>query len=189
MITSPQPTYALSSIWNVLKLFLIPIGGGIPAGVLVARNQGFAWQVTTILYFFSDVILACVFEPLLLFFIALSKRSHRLKRVGEAVKLSMQQTTARYGTTGGAFTLILIAFGSDPMTGRSVAVAAGHGFLKGWLFAITGDLLYFGVLMISTLWLDGILGDGTRTTVIILVAMMVVPWAVRRFKESRKKES
>ena len=27
----------------VLMLFLIPIGGGIPAGVLLARDHGLAW--------------------------------------------------------------------------------------------------------------------------------------------------
>jgi hypothetical protein len=40
------------------------------------------------------------------------------------------------------------------MTGRAAAKAAGHGFLPGWAIAITGDMIYFVVLMASTLWLQ-----------------------------------
>jgi hypothetical protein len=177
--------HSFSEIWSVLRLFLIPIGGGIPAGVLKARDLGFLWQITAFIYFISDVILACVFEPMLLLFITLSKRSVRMTRVGEVFKLSMQKTIARYGT-GGPFTLIMISFGVDPMTGRSVAIAAGHGFITGWLLAIAGDMLYFGLLMASTLWLDGILGDGTVTTLIILAGMFIIPALIRRIKGELK---
>jgi hypothetical protein len=43
---------------SVLLLFLLPVGGGIPAGVLMARSQGLAWPVTAGLYLVSDVLLA-----------------------------------------------------------------------------------------------------------------------------------
>lgn len=100
--------------------------------------------------------------------------------------LAMEKTTARYGGTLGPFALIMIAFGVDPMTGRAVAVAAGHGVVTGWTFAILGDLLYFSVLMVSTLWLHEILGDGTLTTWVILGLMIGVPLFIRRFKAGRK---
>lgn len=45
----------------VLMLFLIPVGGGIPAGVLLARTMGLRWPVTAGLYFVSDLILALAF--------------------------------------------------------------------------------------------------------------------------------
>ena len=72
------------------------------------------------------------------------------------------------------------------MTGRAATAAVGHGFLKGWMLAITGDMLYFTVLMVSTLWLNNILGDGTKTMMIILVLMFVVPMIVRRVREGRR---
>jgi len=50
---------------SVLMLFLIPVGGGIPAGVLLARNTGIGWPIAAGLYFVSDVLLACAFEPVL----------------------------------------------------------------------------------------------------------------------------
>ena len=177
-----SPVNPISSAWEVLMLFLIPVGGGIPGGVLLARNRGLAWPVMMILYSISDVILAFIFEPLMLGAIAAGKRSSFVARLGEAFRKSMQKTTSNYGSTLGPLALVLVAFGVDPMTGRGAAKAAGHGFLSGWTLAITGDMLYFTVLMISTLWLNNILGNETRTTVIILVAMMVVPYLVRRIR-------
>jgi len=46
-------------------LFLLPVGSGIPAGVLLARANGLSWPVTAGLYFVSDVALAVAFEPVL----------------------------------------------------------------------------------------------------------------------------
>ena len=58
----PAPSIMIS----VLKLFVIPVGGGIPAGVMLAQAQGVAWPVTAVLYLVSDILLAVVFEPVLL---------------------------------------------------------------------------------------------------------------------------
>ena len=178
--------YSWSQIWGVLSLFLIPIGGGIPAGVLLAKANGILWPFTTLLYFISDLILACIFEPILIFFIRLGKRSAKAKRFGELMSQSIKMTLASYGNHTGAIALILFAFGADPMTGRSAAVAAGHGFVMGWMFAIIGDMLYFGVLMASTLWLNGLLGDGTLTTIIILAGMIIIPGLIRKFWNQKK---
>lgn len=176
----------LSNCWDVLKLFLIPVGGGIPSGVLLARSHGIIWPVMAVLYFISDVILACAFEPLMLMVIAAGKKSAFFARLGHAFRIMTQRSIARYGTGLGPLALIGVAFGVDPMTGRAAAAAAGHGFVTGWAIAIAGDMLYFGVLMASTLWLNGVLGDETRTTLIILAAMLVVPAIVRRVREARR---
>jgi hypothetical protein len=185
---SENLTHLLSNCWGVLSLFLIPIGGGIPAGVLLAKKVGMDWPMTTVLYFISDVILACCFEPVLLLLIALGKKSEKLRRFSENFSKAMQKTISRYGHNTGPIALVLIAFGVDPMTGRTAAVAAGHKFVAAWSFAIVGDMMYFGILMASTLWLNGILGDGTLTTLIIVAAMIFIPWAVRKFRERNQKE-
>ena len=49
----------------VFMLFLLPLGGGIPAGVLLAQTKGLAWPITAGLYFASDVMLALALEPVL----------------------------------------------------------------------------------------------------------------------------
>ncbi len=135
------------------------------------------------LYLISDVILALVFEPLMLQFIKASRKSPKLARVRDALAKSTSKTVSRYGIRPGPFTLVLITFGTDPMTGRSVSKAAGHGFLTGWTLTIIGDMMFFLVLMASTLWLNNVLGDGTLTAIIITVAMLAVPTLIRKIRE------
>jgi hypothetical protein len=153
---------SISSAWEVFMLFSIPIGGGIPAGVVLAKSRGLHWPVMTVLYFISDVALACVFEPFMMLVRLSGKRYPLMARFIEAFKKSTDKTIARYGIKPGPVTLIVIAFGTDPMTGRTAALAAGHGFFSGWTLAIMGDMVFFAVLMASTLWLNNILGDGIR---------------------------
>ncbi len=167
----------------VLTLFLIPVGGGIPAGVLLARKLGLAWPVAAGLYFISDVMLAFAFEPVLRMLVALGRKIPLLARVSMAMKAAMDRTASHYGGVGaGPFTLILIAFGVDPMTGRAAAMAAGHGFVAGWAIAIAGDMLYYGVIAFSTLRLNAYFKDPNTTMLIVLGAMIVAPILVRRLK-------
>ena len=62
---------------SVLLLFLIPLGFGIPGGVLLAHRAGIGWPLMSFLYFVSDVILAFLFEPLLRLVIAAGGRGRR----------------------------------------------------------------------------------------------------------------
>lgn len=167
----------------VLMLFLIPFGLGIPSGVLLARARGLGWPAMTALYFLSDVILAVLFEPVLRLIAAAGRRSPALARVSGVVRRSLERTAALYGGAGaGPFTLILIAFGVDPMTGRAAALAAGHGFAAGWGIAIAGDTLYFLVVAAATLRLIAVFGDADRAVMAVLAAMIVVPLLARRLK-------
>ncbi len=176
-------TATVQNSWDVFTLFAIPIGGGIPAGVVLARSRGLAWPVMMALYFLSDVLLAFAFEPVLRLFLYWGQRSAGVARFIAALKESMQKMSPQFSPTLGPLALIAVAFGVDPMTGRAAAKVAGHGFLTGWAIAITGDMLYFTVLMVSTLWLNNILGDGTWTTVIMLVLMIGIPAAIRHFRQ------
>jgi hypothetical protein len=173
-------TPALASAWGVFTLFLIPIGGGIPAGVLLAKTRGIPWPVMMALYFVSDLVLAVTFEPLMLGFVALAKKAPALERFAAAMREATRRTIALYGSPKGHVALVLVAFGVDPMTGRAAALAAGHGFVTGWMIAIAGDMMYFTVLMVSTLWLSSVLGDGTWTMVAIVALMVFLPRLWRR---------
>jgi uncharacterized membrane protein len=183
-----QLTTWFSSAWEVLMLFIIPIGGGIPGGVILGHQRGMPWPALMIIYFVSDVILACVFEPLMHLFVRAGKHSPLIARIHFAARESTKKTLSLYGTQLGPLALIFVSFGIDPMTGRAATAAAGHGFIVGWLLAITGDMFYFAVIMICTLWLSEILGDGTWATMVILAIMLGVPIVIRRIREkySRK---
>ena len=65
MNTDVESVNSIAHLWKVLALFLIPIGGGIPGGVVLAISYKMAWPVMMLLYFISDVILACLFEPIM----------------------------------------------------------------------------------------------------------------------------
>ena len=182
-----QSISSIHSMWEVLVLFLIPIGGGIPAGVLLAKVRGIDWPITTVLYFISDIILACVFEPVMLMVIRAGKNSPKFAKINEALKASSSKMILQYGVNPGPFTLVLLSFGIDPMTGRVVAHAAGHKFLAGWTIAIAGDMITFAILMSSTLWLSQYLGDGTWTIILITGCMFIIPGAIRKLRERFRK--
>ena len=181
----------LSNAWAVLALFVLPVGGGIPGGVLLAKSRGLWWPTVAALYFVSDLLLAVAFEPLMMAFISVGQRSERVAKIVAAMKVAMAKTLPALARRPGAFALIWLSFAADPMTGRAAARAAGHGFVSGWTLAIAGDMVYFFMIMASTLFLSGILGDGTYATVIILVLSMGVsylarhPWVSQLFSKRK----
>jgi len=171
---------------SVLLLFLLPFGGGIPAGVLLARAQGLAWPATAGLYLVSDLLLALAFEPVLWLLVLLAGKVPFLARLGVALQVAMARTAAQVSSPGaGPLTLVLIAFGVDPMTGRASALAAGHGFLGGWAVAIAGDLLYYAVIAVVTLRLNAWFRNPELTVLLVLGAMVVAPLLLRRLRPVR----
>jgi hypothetical protein len=169
----------------VLRLFLLPVGGGIPAGVLLAQAKGVVWPVTAALYLVSDIVLALAFEPILRLLAWFAGKVPFLARFSAALKSVTARSAAHFcGTGAGPLALIMVAFGVDPMTGRAAALAAGHGFVAGWAFAIVGDMLYFAVIAVTTLRLNRYFRDPNTTVLIVLGAMFIVPMLVRQFRSS-----
>ena len=182
MLTPPDSSAYMTHLWEVFMLFTIPVGGGIPAGVVLGDGYGVSPATMAVLYFFSDIVLAIVFEPIMRGFARLARHSQLLSKLNESLKKSTARTMSNYGAKPGPFLLIMIAFGVDPMTGRAAALANGHGFITGWAIAITGDMIFFTLIMASTLWLNNYLGDGTWTAVIIMTLMLVVPPLIRKLR-------
>jgi len=175
-----------STMFSVLKLFLLPVGGGIPAGVLLAYSKGIAWPITTCLYLISDVVLAIVFEPVLRLLVVLTGKVSFLTRFSAVLKAATARSVAHFGgTSAGPLALVMIAFGVDPMTGRATALAAGHGFIAGWTIAIIGDMLYFAVIALTTVRLNSYFRDPNTTMLIVLGAMFLLPMLVRYFKSAQ----
>jgi hypothetical protein len=172
---------------DVFLLFLIPIGGGIPAGVVLGNSRGVSWEVMTILYLLSDIVLACVFDPIMKLFIHFGKRSSFIAKINQSFKKSVLITTSKYGAKPQPHLLVFISFGVDPMTGRAATLMAGHGFFSGWAMAITGDMFFYFLVMASTLWLNNLLGDGTWAAIIITVAVIVLPSVINRIRTRFKK--
>ena len=178
-----QPVPPPADMLAVLKLFVIPVGGGIPAGVLLAQSRGLVWPVTAFLYLISDILLAIAFEPILRLLTWVCGLIPVLARLGALLRASTARSVSHFGGAGaGPIALIMISFGVDPMTGRASALAAGHGFIAGWAFAIAGDMLYFGVIAVSTLRLNTYIHDPNTTVLIVLAGMFLVPVLIRRVR-------
>ena len=161
-------------------LFCVPIGGGIPAGVLMARNAGVSPPAMAVLYFLSDIVLAFTFEPILRVFTWLGRWMPPLARMGTWIRsLAPARGRRASGRARSARTRpggVRRRPDDRPRRGRR----GGHGFVRGWAIAITGDMLYFVVLMASTLWLQGVLGDERLTIGAVLLIMLVLPSLIRR---------
>ena len=183
IIGSDQTT---SIMFSVLKLFIIPVGGGIPAGVMLAQTKGLAWPITTGLYLVSDIALAIAFEPILRILATVVSKVSFLARFSVVLKSVTARSVAHIsGTSTGPLALIMISFGVDPMTGRTTAHAAGHGFIAGWAFAIAGDMLYFAVIALTTLRLNAYFKDPNTTMLIVLGAMFVMPILIRYIRSTK----
>jgi hypothetical protein len=178
--TAPLPTGWPDGALGAFLLFMFPVGGGIPTGVLRARDGGIPAPLIMLMYLASDVLAAFTNEPVLRFARFLGRQIPILGLLGHWFSRLTMRTGLQGDGARGPLGLVLVSFTVSLMAGRAAAAAAGHGFLRGWSLAIAGDMLYFLLLMASTLVLSSILGDERMTVGIVLVAMFVLPSILRR---------
>src|SRR5437870_4169264 len=69
-----------------------------------------------------------------------------------------------------------------PTARRRPGPAARQGLVSGWSVAIIGDMAYFGVLRVSTLWVSSVCGDDRLTIGAVRVATWVLPLVIRRLR-------
>jgi len=140
-----------------------------PPGVMLGHHGGLGPIVMSILYFASDVVLACVFEPMLLL-LAHWRAACRSCARGHRV---LAQSRGRYRRTHVApIGIALTAFGAGLPFGRALAAAAGFGLVSSWLFTIAGDMAYFGLGMASTS--GSTISSATRDGSVRRLAVMIV---------------
>lgn len=178
--TAPVPSGWPHGWWGVLLLFCIPGGMGIPPGVLLGHGGGIGPIVMSVLYFLSDIVLACVFEPMLVILAALGRRLPLLRRIADKVLAAITHRMPA-GSRSAPIGIALTAFGAGLPFGRALAAGAGFGLVSSWLFTIAGDMAYFGLGMASTLWFDGLLGDPRMAAFAGLAVMFVVPALIQRW--------
>jgi hypothetical protein len=180
--TAPLPTLWPAGALGVFLVFCTQIGAGIPLGVIMARNAGLNPVMTAALYCASDVVLAFTMEPLLVALRWLGKRVEFIGRIGTRLAKLSGATGLREGRVQGPLGLILFSFAVAPAPARAASEAAGHGFISGWTLAIIGDMLYFTMIMVSTLWVSSVFGDDRLAVGAVLVAAWLLPMLMRRFR-------
>jgi hypothetical protein len=183
--TAPLPTNWPGGVLGVFLLFCLPpISGGLPMGVLMARDTGMSPLTTAGVYFVSDLLLAVTNEPMLALLRWLSKRIELLARIGRTFGRLTGSAGLQERGVRGPLGLILVSFMISMTTGRAAAAASGHGFFSGWTLAIVGDMAYFGLLMVTTLWVSSVFGDDRLTIGVMLVATWVLlPFVFRRLRQ------
>lgn len=182
-----DPSAPLPALWptgavGVLLVFATQIGAGIPLGVLMARDAGLNPAATAGLYLISDVFLALTFEPMLLLLRWLGKRVDWLATLGQKMMRFSGATGLSSGKVKGPLGLILFSFVFAPAPARAASEAAGHGPFTGWTLAIIGDMVYFGVIMASTLLVISIFGDSRLAIAPVIVGAWLLPMLVQRFR-------
>ena len=183
--TAPLPAIWPTGAWGAFLLFLIPIGGGIPLGVIMGRDAGLSPLTMSGMYFVSDIFMAVTHEPFFWLLGWLASAVPALGKVRDFFRKASSSAGLQDEGGRGPLGLILFSFTVDPISGRGAAAAAGHGFMAGWAFAIAGDMIYFGVLMAATLWLSGMFGDDRTTVGVVLMAVWGLSWLIRRRQQRR----
>lgn len=180
-----DPTAPLPASWptgglGAFLLFLIPIGGGIPLGVLMGHEAGVPPWTLAGMYFVSDIVMAVTHEPMFWVLAWLAKIFPPLAKVRDFFHRASQGAGLKEEGVHGPLGLILFSFTVDPVSGRGAAAAAGHGFVTGWSLAVIGDMMYFGVVMAATLWLHDVLGNDQATVGIVLLSLWGLSWYIRK---------
>jgi len=182
----------------VFALFWAPVGPGIPAGVLLARHIPLHPAVIFGLYALSDVLSAFIFGPI---FALLRKHGRKVEVIRKLGRRMLSLATlgvrvprpeeVKAGEKGLAPTLFRIAtigFGVDVYTGGMLATSLPVPRPLAWACAIAGDLVWFALLLGASIGAAWIVDDDRVVGVVVIVAMIVIPWIARRIFPALRNE-
>ena len=170
----------------VFALFWAPIGPGIPAGVLLARHVPLNPVVTFGLYTLSDVLAAVVCHPI---FTLLRRQGRRVKPIRwlgrrlmslAMIGVRVPRAEASGRTAPALFRVAVVGFGADIYTGGILATGLDVPRVRAWAAAIAGDLVWFALLLLTSLAVASVADDDRVIGLAVLVAMIIIPPLARR---------
>jgi hypothetical protein len=173
----------------VFMLFWAPIGPGIPAGVLLAVHAKLPPLLTFSLYTLSDTLGACICHPLYQVLRRWGGRVPALRALGQRLmKLALigtrppraEDLASGRGTLPALFRIGTIGFGADVYTAGMLVAGLPVPRLAGWGAAIVGDLIWFAMLLVTTLATAQVTDRSWVQLVVMVVVMFVVPRIARR---------
>jgi hypothetical protein len=175
----------------VFALFWAPVGPGIPAGVLLARHAGINPLVTLGLYTASDVLGACVCHPWYTLLKRLAGRVPILRAIGnKLMRFALlgarppRVEDLQHGAKGmfpALFRIGTIGFGLDVYHAGMVVAGLPVPRVAGWMAAIAGDLVWFAMLLITSMVTATVTEDDRVIAVVMIVVMIVVPQVAKRY--------
>jgi hypothetical protein len=168
----------------VLALFFAPVGPGIPAGVLLARHVALPPLATFALYAMSDLLAAIVCHPLFVWLRRHGRRVRPIRWLGRRM-LSLAMLGVRApegaGVAPALSRIATVGFGVDVYTAGMLATGLPVPKALGWLSAIAGDLVWFALLLVTSVVAAGIVDDDRFIGIVMIVAMIAIPRLTRRF--------
>ena len=173
----------------VFALFWAPIGPGIPAGVLLARHIPLNPAVTLGLYTLSDALAAVICHPL---FTVLRRHGRRVKPLywlgRRMMSLAMVGVRAPTGDASAdrrlaptLFRIATVGFGADIYTAGMLTTVLRIPRIPGWMSAIAGDLVWFALLLGTSIAAASVVDDDRVVGLAVIVAMILIPRLARRF--------
>jgi hypothetical protein len=172
----------------VFLLFWAPVGPGIPAGVLLAHHLRIAPPVTFGLYAMSDALAALILNPMYSWLRTHGRRIPAIRTIGRRVlSFAMIGTRApsaddlRDGRVAPAlFRIATVGFGVDIYTAGALASGLPIARVPGWAAALAGDLVWFAILLASSIAAAHVFDDERWVAVVVLVVTFAVPPIARR---------
>jgi len=199
-IVDPQRLLSAAAVFPggavvlVFALFWLPVGPGVPAGVLLARHAGINPALTFCLYFLSDLLGACICHPSFSvmrraggrvpLLASVGQRLMRLATLGTGISPEAMADQAPGGSRGTLpllFRIGTVGFGVDVYTAGMLAVGLPVRNLPGWLAAIAGDLVWFTMLLATSIATAAVTNDDRITAAVMVVVMIALPPIARRF--------
>jgi hypothetical protein len=167
----------------VLALFFVPIGAGIPVGVLLARHVPLHPLVTFGLYVVSDMGAALVCHPIFAWLRRRARAVPRLRRAGQRVLGVAMLGIPRddVGSWPALSRIATVGFGVDVYTAGLLATGLAVPRIPGWASAIAGDCVWFAVILTTSLAAGSVTDDDRLVLLAMVVAMIVVTRVSRRF--------
>lgn len=172
----------------IFLLFWAPVGPGIPAGVLLANHLRLPPPITLGLYALSDTLAALLLNPIYSWFRTHGRRIPAVHRIGSRMlKVAMigvrrpSTDDLRDGRVAPAlFRIATVGFGVDIYTAGALASGLPIRRLAGWAAAMAGDLVWFSILLASSIVASQIFDDERVVAVVVIVVMVAVPPLARR---------
>jgi hypothetical protein len=159
--------------WGAFLLFLLPVGPGATAGILVGKNADLSAAVILALYIAADFLRALYFEPLLRLVRRFGSRYAWSRALADQIAEVAARIQLGPGLVGQVGSLILLSLGGGFTIGVIALASSRVSHVLGWLAVILGDVSWFGFKLAAALGLASVLPDDRLVFVaVVLVAML-----------------
>jgi hypothetical protein len=173
----------------VFLLFWAPVGPGIPAGVLLAHHLRIPPPITFGLYALSDTLAMLILNPVYTWLRTRGRRNPTVRRVGQRMlafaMLGVRRPTDEEVRAGRLapmlFRIATVGFGVDIYTAGALAHGLPIPRLPGWAAALVGDLMWFAMLLATSIIAAGLIDDDRVVFVVVVAIALVGPSIARRF--------